>query len=627
MPFGNIQMPSLACSLLKAELANQSISAGVGYYNLVFASTLGMLYLLCGSKSFLGEWVFSQLAFAPDARGNNKDGDRMEELLRGYEVPGGENDGSREIPEILAYELQDINLRPEDLSQRLIQARNEAEPFVESCTDDVAFVNPKILGFSIMSYQTCSSLALARRVKERMGAEAPLIVFGGSSCEGIMGYTLLRAYPWIDYVCCGEGDRAFPEFTKRFLEGDLHPRIEGILGREESNLTTPKPIIEMDDLPFPDFGDYFGLLHKLGMDSIATIPIETSRGCWWGEKSQCTFCGLNGSNLLYRRKNAERVLEEFEHLMRRYRCRKFKIIDNILDPSMFNSVFPELIRRRMNLRLFGETKSNLRSEQIRLLKAAGFEGIQPGVESLSDDTLRLMKKGVTGLQNIHLLRCCRELGLHAGWNWLWGFPQEKPIEYERMEQWIPLLHHLQPPGRFGRIHLDRFSPLFNSQKEFGICNVRPGLAYRLIFPLDGATLYDLASFFDYDYEDAREPSDYTAGLSEEILAWRSLWRDPARRPILAMLDLGGFIVIRDSRPCATARILTLKGLRARVYRYLTHIRQQSHLVAHFQELGFELEDTEQAMSYLEGKKLVLEDSGKCLGLACDALTMIRNRCN
>ena len=50
---------------------------------------------------------------------------------------------------------------------------------------------------------------------------------------------------------------------------------------------------------------------------------------------------------------------------------------------------------------------------MRLLRDAGVTTIQPGIESFSDRVLKLMKKGVTGLQNIQLLKWCKEIGRHS----------------------------------------------------------------------------------------------------------------------------------------------------------------------------------------------------------------------
>jgi hypothetical protein len=182
---------------------------------------------------------------------------------------------------------------------------------------------------------------------------------------------------------------------------------------------------------------------------------------------------------------------------------------------------------------------------------------------------------------------------------------------------------LEPPGSFARIHLDRFSPLFESQKESRICNVKANLPYTLVYPLDEKTLYDLAYYFDYDYEDGRNPEEYTAGLADEILKWREIWNAPSGRPVLDMTDIEGCVTIHDTRPCAIENAIVLKGLEADVYRHLTSIREYNLITRHFVELGFKESDIQQAIKALVEKRLVLVDAGRCLGLTADATASLK----
>jgi magnesium-protoporphyrin IX monomethyl ester (oxidative) cyclase len=153
--------------------------------------------------------------------------------------------------------LEELDLTPQCLPEFLRQVRKQARSFVESCVDHIVCVNPRILGFSMMFCQVCSSLAIARKIKQELGAEAPKVVFGGSNCEGTMGHAMLKAFPWVDYVCCGEGDKAFVELASCLLE-DKEPRVQGIVGRHKNVLdefSTLPPIRNMNELPFPDFED------------------------------------------------------------------------------------------------------------------------------------------------------------------------------------------------------------------------------------------------------------------------------------------------------------------------------------------------------------------------------------
>ena len=60
-------------------------------------------------------------------------------------------------------------------------------------------------------------------------------------------------------------------------------------------------LVSMDEVPAPDYDEYFDSLavSPLQHDLLRDVRIlyESARGCWWGEKNHCTFCGLNGSSM------------------------------------------------------------------------------------------------------------------------------------------------------------------------------------------------------------------------------------------------------------------------------------------------------------------------------------------
>src|SRR5262249_3404469 len=134
-----------------------------------------------------------------------------------------------------------------------------------------------------------------------------------------------------------------------------------------------------------------------------TLQVETSRGCWWGEKHHCLFCGLNSEYMQFRAKSKDRALAEILQLVHHYGINQVAAVDNIIDMHYFRELLPEIKSRRLGLRLFYETKANLTKDQVRLLSEAGVTMIQPGIESFHSKVLHLMRKGVSPLQCAQLL--------------------------------------------------------------------------------------------------------------------------------------------------------------------------------------------------------------------------------
>ena len=141
------------------------------------------------------------------------------------------------------------------------------------------------------------------------------------------------------------------------------------------------------------------------------LPLESSRGCWWGAAHQCTFCGLNGTSLGYRSKSPERVLAEVHELEDRYGISDFEAVDNILDMRLST-------RRCCRDLADGRPPrggSSMRSRRTSPgpgagAGRAGIMWVQPGIESLHSEVLALMDKGIQGWQNVQLLK----------WSASWG---------------------------------------------------------------------------------------------------------------------------------------------------------------------------------------------------------------
>jgi len=281
-----------------------------------------------------------------------------------------------------------------------------------------------------------------------------------------MGLQLHRSFPFVDFVCSGEADLSFPRLIQALIQGGDVAEISGVSfrrdGQSRCKTLTPERVRDLDTLPYPNYDDYFEQRMELWPTTTrpAGVLMESSRGCWWGEKHHCIFCGLNGMSMAFRSKTAQRVLDEIVALNERYQPSFIAMVDNILDMHYFRDLLPQLKNLEPDLQLFYETKANLTKDQVRMLRDAHVRTIQPGIESLSTDILRIMRKGTTAIQNIQILKWCKEFCVEAQWNLLYGFPGENPADYKKTVDIISWISHLKPPANIAVIRLDRFSPNF-----------------------------------------------------------------------------------------------------------------------------------------------------------------------
>jgi len=602
MPFGPLFTPSIALSLLKPALVRRGISCRNFYFTIDYAERVGLRFYNAVVREhplplwkLAGEWIFA-----------------------GHVVDNSPDDIQAYVEFLKDRErgLNRTRKMPERMIDRVLAERVNAAAFLDDVLEKVLRDEPRVVGFTSTFQQHLGSLALARRIK----AARPdvFIIMGGANCEAAMGAETVRQFPFIDATLSGEGDLAFPEVARRVLAGESIEGIPGIRTRAgvdrefaAGRFDNTPPVLDLDALPDADFDDYLDRFRKSRLFKTwqPRLVFETSRGCWWGERSHCTFCGLNGATMSYRSKSPARALAELDSIVTRHPGYDLDITDNILDLHYFETVLPELARRKPGVGLFYETKSNLRKEQVRLMREAGIGSIQPGIESLSDPVLKLMRKGVTRLQNIQLLKWCRELGVTAGWNIICGFPGEQPSEYTQMAELVPLLTHLEPPASVGRLRLDRFSPNFFDAERLGFNVLGPIEAYRHVYrTLPEEALGNLAYYFSFQYRQPQDPDAYAAALNYEVYEWRTRHAESA----LFSIDTGDHLMIWDVRPAARQFLTVLSGLDRRLYLACDSIQYGSQLAA---ALNCSESDIDRVAAMLIGRGLLLRDGDRLLALA------------
>jgi ribosomal peptide maturation radical SAM protein 1 len=509
-PFAGLDRPSLGAHVLQACARQAGFSVSILYANLVLSEEMGELKYeaICYAPTtgLIGERFFAAAAYDVPPLGRNA---CMTEKNLDGDMPG-----------------QQIDLAE---FQRL-EAR--ARAWVDEIVEAVLRLNFKIIGCTTTFEQTAASVALLNRIK-RLRPDI-ITIIGGANCEGQMAAGIATLGAEIDFIFSGESETTFPEFLKQAQAGVLPP----------AQIVQGSPCLDLDAVPTPDFAEFYEQFQRFIPDSRLAesdniwLPYESSRGCWWGEKHHCTFCGINGTGMKFREKSADRVISELKELTEKHPSRKVCMVDNIMPHTYFKSLIPRLGDEVPGLQMFYEQKANLTLDQVEALKRAGVEVIQPGIEALSTSLLKRMDKGVSARQNIALLRYARAVELGVNWNLLYAFPGDLLEEYEQTLSLLPLMRHLCPPDGPCHLSIDRFSPYFFAPEKYGVTNIRSMDSYASVLP-EHADIENVAYHFIADYRSgSRENPEVIKRIEEELSVWRSLWKsedNPA--PVLAVTPL------------------------------------------------------------------------------------------
>jgi ribosomal peptide maturation radical SAM protein 1 len=540
MPFADWNQPSFALSQLAGLTRREypdRFDVRVCYLNQDFVEYMGLsLYdeIISGFEhqgTGIGEWLFRQIAF-PELD------DNAEEYFARY------------YPTAQWKAFKDT----------VIRKRAGLEEFCRSIIARYELDRMDIVGFTSMFAQTVPSLALARLIK--LSNPGAVTLIGGANCEIPMGAVIAKNVATVDFVFSGPALLSFPEFLDSFMHNDLDgaSKIRGVLSRENSSGQVVASAVgrerEIDDFFEPDYGSFIksledrpALMGALSESNHPRLYFETSRGCWWGERSHCTFCGLNSQSMNYRSMSPPIALQQFNWLFGFAPwCVEYHCTDNIMPKSYPSQVFP-FLDAPAGSSIFYEIKLPVSEKDLRAMVACRVNKVQPGIEALSTSTLKLMGKGTTAFQNLQFLKNCIRFGLEPVWNLLIGFPGEDPAVYEKYDSEIPFLSHLPPPSGVYMVRFDRYSPYFMDSADYGL-DLRPLDYYSLTFPFEPSELAQLAYFFqDVNISPYLiEAVTWIGRLGERVGNWRKEWSEGVTPPRLHLeRDRSGAGVVHDLR--------------------------------------------------------------------------------
>jgi ribosomal peptide maturation radical SAM protein 1 len=601
MPWAPPIEPALGLGILKACLLRASISARVFHAAPQLLRWCSLeTYEFLASLWGINDFVFSGVLDEPT------DGVQEERLHEIIEL----NVRTRRHPR---YPDEQCML---DL---LLKLRLEVMPkFISECVEYVSSCEPRLVGLTCLFDQTIASVAMAKKLKE-VAPELP-VVLGGYALEGAPGRTVAASFPWIDLIVSGDGERVIVDLAGDVAEGrPISDRAT------DSGRVIAAPKFDLAKSPTPDYADWFNDLTQLTKEhgvkvTTRVLPVESSRGCWWGQTQHCVFCGIDDETLKYRYKAAEHTLSMLTEMRELYGDYTFRFSDYIMPKSYYTELLPVLARQQPKFRLHSEIKANHPPERMRLLADAGFLEIQPGVESFSTPVLKEMHKGVRAIDNISLLKAGYLNRVTINYNILYGLPGDSPAAYLEMVERIPMLYHLAPPASRTETVVTRFAPLQSDPVRFGIRQAPTHHAcYDVIFSKEyleqsGFCLDSYAYYFERPFPYPPLLELRYLQLCQQVDHWKTLHRQGFVE--LSFEAMGDLVSVTDTRYSAEA-IYCLSRAASAIYLECTDrptniARIQSALKMDDESVATEFSV---ALQELNERRLVWTEQRLILGLA------------
>ncbi|MCH5252948.1 MAG: B12-binding domain-containing radical SAM protein [Lachnospiraceae bacterium] len=172
---------------------------------------------------------------------------------------------------------------------------------------------PDVIGFSCYLWNIEYVLAIAEDVKKILPDST--ILSGGPEVS-YHPEEVLEAYPFIDIVMVGEGEKTFREYMTWLIDGKGSlAQIDGLVYRKGNQIlrTSPRQGMDMEELVFP-YRSIEGMENRI-------LYYESSRGCPFS----CSYC-LSSIEKTVRMKSMEKTIKELAFFLE-HKVPQVKFVD------------------------------------------------------------------------------------------------------------------------------------------------------------------------------------------------------------------------------------------------------------------------------------------------------------
>lgn len=467
-----------------------------------------------------------------------------------------------------------------------------------------------LIGFSICFSQVTSSLYFIKEIKKRVPDIK--IVIGGSSCSGNMGKSLLDTFQEIDYAIQGEGELPLYYLISCLSKSEEVGDYPGIISRSHHD-TGISQIKDLNELPTPDYSDYFKQARIIAQKMLFQIklPVEISRGCWWG---RCRFCNLNIQWKGYRSKSSKKIIDELKNLSARYEILSISFMDNLLPPHI-KELFEQINTIQKDFRFFAEIRAKTSPDTIQMMAKAGMKEVQVGIESLSSSLLEKMGKGATAMDNIEIMKNCEAEGMPGlRGNLILYFPGSNE---EDVKETLRNMDFVLPfyPLKGIPFWLGYGSYVWKNPSIFSIKRTGNHRNYSYIFP--ASILNRLILIIQGYSREIRKQQKIWRPVREKLISWKNFYmqlhQPPQTEPILSYQDGGDFLIIRQRIAKDKNVVHKLRGLSRKIFLFCEQQRSIQEILACFKGL-----DELKLLPFLKmmvEKRLMFSENSRYLSLA------------
>ncbi|WP_052423476.1 B12-binding domain-containing radical SAM protein [Nonomuraea candida] len=369
------------------------------------------------------------------------------------------------------FRLRSGNLSSSELERRVAEPHPVIGEFVRRLVaEEILAPAPGSIGMSCIGQeQLYFTLLIGSAIKQV--SDAPVMV-GGTIFSRIFERGALQPHwfgRFFDVIVRNEGEKPAERMLANLRAGDpLTEAVPGIVYREERQIVAspPCPPLRPSELPVPDFDDM-----PLGryLSAETTLPLLSSRGCYWG---RCEFCH---HGMVYGEKYAGYAVADvqraIETLADRYGVRNFAFNDEAIPPKIARCLGENLPSHAETGWCFTglmKFEDFFRRADFENAHRIGFRSLYVGLESASERVLSLMRKNTRREVMLRNLRDATESGIWMHCFLFFGFPGETEEDAEETFRFVMENSDIISSFGAGAFSLEHNAPIFHHLEDFGV---------------------------------------------------------------------------------------------------------------------------------------------------------------
>lgn len=388
----------------------------------------------------------------------------------------------------------------------------------EKITERLVSQQPLVVGFSLI-FQVF--LPRFRRVAAHLRDHGVTSHFTiGGHFPSLCHDEVLKHFPELDSVVRFEGEHTIVELVDRLLDKRDWRETPGLafLRNGEVAESEPRPLVpDLDSLPYP-----YRPFEPQQIGGFPTLPLLASRGC----ARRCSFCSIhtfyrNAPGKVVRVRKPAKVVEEMQYLLEHHGVRVILFQDD--DFPLWGPAgrrwADELVGRMYDAGLVDRMiwKISCRAEYVehelfRKLRDAGLFLVYMGLESGTEQGLKVLNKQMSVAENVAAVRTLKELEINVSYGFMLFDPSST---FESVRENLLFLKDITGDGRaaaiFSRMLPYGGTPIRDALKKEGrlrgdltrpdyeFLDVRLNEFYRLLTPTVRPWIHREGLTYQLDY--------------------------------------------------------------------------------------------------------------------------------